>query len=90
LRTDLSIKELTYIESAITMGFLLTDQFLPEHFKLFEEHAAELLADVVKRTFASTVLDLPKYSQEASQALIHYMERETKLIKDMEQKETET
>src|SRR5207237_1169878 len=52
MRSDLSIKQLYLILSALSIGFLIIDQFIPDDFKISDEETAEMLADSIQRTFA--------------------------------------
>jgi len=92
--TDIGIREQTYILSAIWIGFLLADQWMPEEFKVSDEEMVELLADTVQRalephnTDTETTKD-PGLLQEVSNALNLYLDQEVDAIKDM-QKEIES
>ena len=87
IRTDLDFKQLIYLVNAITMGFLLADQFLPEEFKVSDEIAADLLAETIQRTFASSVPTTSEKRQELTQAFNHYLDGSVDLMKAQEQKE---
>ena len=92
--TDTSIREQTYILSAIWIGFLLADPWMPEEFKVSDEEMAELLADTVQRVLEprTTVGDNPIDTgtlQQVSNALNLYIDQEVDAIKDM-QKELES
>jgi len=51
IRTDISLDAQLYMLSAITTGYLLIDQFLPDEYSISDEERAELVAETVRRTF---------------------------------------
>ena len=87
MRTDLSTEELYFILSALSIGFLLVDQFMPDDFKFSDEKTAEMLADSIQRTFAPSIPAPVDGIQEASQAFKQYFERTVDIIKEQDQKE---
>jgi AcrR family transcriptional regulator len=92
--SDIGIREQTYILSAVWIGFLLAEQWMPDEFKVSEEEMVELLADTVQRaleprnTGTATTND-PGSLQATSKALNMYIDQEVEAIKDM-QKEMES
>ena len=89
MRTDLDMKQLIYMANAITTGFLLINQFLPEGFKMSDETAADLLAETIKRTFASSVPTTLEKRQELTNAFNHFLDDGVDLLKSQEHKEAE-
>jgi len=92
--TDIGIREQTYILSAVWIGFLLADPWMPEEFKLSDEEMIEMLADTVQRALEprNTATGSAKDAgslQEASNALNLYIDQEVDAIKVM-QKELES
>jgi AcrR family transcriptional regulator len=91
--TDIGIREQTYILTAVWIGFLLVDPWMPEEFKVSDEEIVEMLADTVQRvleprnTATGGAIDAGTL-QEVSNALNQYMDQEVNAIKDM-QKEVE-
>jgi len=91
--TDTGIREQTYILSAIWMGFLLIDPWMPGEFKFSDEEVVEMLAETVQRaleprdTVAGKEVDVGTL-QEVSNALNQYMDQEVNAIREM-QKEVE-
>jgi AcrR family transcriptional regulator len=91
--TDIGIREQTYILSAIWMGFLLVDPWMPEEFKFSDEEMVEMLADTVQRaleprnTAIGSAINAGTL-QEVSNALNQYLDQEANAIKDL-QKELE-
>lgn len=92
--TDIGIREQTYILSAIWIGFLLVDRWMPGEFKFSDEDMIEMLADTVQRaleprnTATGSVLDSGTLS-EVSNALNLYIDQEEDAIKVL-QKEAGT
>ena len=92
--TDIGIREQTYIFSAVWIGFLLAEQWMPEEFKVSDEEMVELLADTVQRaleprnTDSATTKDAGSL-HEVSNALNVYLDQEVDAIKDL-QKELES
>jgi AcrR family transcriptional regulator len=92
--TDIGIREQTYILSAVWIGFLLVDPWMPEEFKVSDEEMVELLADTVQRALEprNTETRAGKEAaslQEVSNALNMYLDQEVDALKDM-QKELES
>src|SRR5260370_25023169 len=92
--TDIGIREQTYIFTAVWIGFLLAEQWMPEEFKVSEEEMAELLADTVQRALeplntGTAATKDPGSFEELSKVLNMYLDQEVDAIKDM-QKELES
>lgn len=93
VRTDIGIREQTYILSAVWIGFLLADPWMPDEFKFSDEAVVEMLADTVQLALAprDTVTGEPVEVgplQELSNALNQYIDQEVNAIKEL-QKEVE-
>jgi AcrR family transcriptional regulator len=92
--TDIGIREQTYILSAVWIGFLLADPWMPEEFKVTDEEMVELLADTVQRvlepstTAKSSALDTG-ILHEVSNAINNYLDQEVTAVEVM-QKELES
>ncbi len=88
--SDIGIREQTYVFSAVWIGFLLAEQWMPEEFKISDEEMVELLADTVQRALEprNTATNAGAL-QEVSNALNKYLDQEVDAIKDM-QKELES
>jgi AcrR family transcriptional regulator len=84
--TDIGIREQTYILTAVWIGFLLVDPWMPEEFKVSDEEMVELLADTVQRaleprtTATSSAIDTGTL-QEVSNTLNLYIDQEVEAIK---------
>ncbi len=89
VRTDIGIREQTYILSAVWIGFLLVDPWMPEEFKFSDEEVVEMLADTVqlalerRNTATDSAIDAGTL-QEVSNALNQYIDQEVNAIKDMQ------
>ncbi|GAC1433623.1 MAG: helix-turn-helix domain-containing protein [Ktedonobacteraceae bacterium] len=90
IRRDLDMKQFLYLVSAITTGFLLVEPFLPEESKLADEVAVDLLADTIKRTFASGVPTTLDKRDELRQAFNYYMDDGVNILKEQEYKGAES
>jgi AcrR family transcriptional regulator len=92
--TDIGIRKQTYILSAVWIGFLLVDPWMPEEFKVSDDEMVEMLAETVQRALeprdkaTGSAIDAGSL-QEASNALNLYINQEVDAIKEM-QKELET
>jgi len=87
VRSDITIRDLIHMLSAISMGFLLVEPFLPDELKLPDEQAAELMAETIRRTFEPREPASPNELQAASQALHHYFEHTLTMMKEQDYKE---
>ena len=88
IRTDLTLKQLLYLANTIAIGFLIIDPLLPQEYKMSDEEAVELLADTIKRTFASSVPTTNEAQQELTQAFNGYLDGTVDLLQEQESKET--
>jgi AcrR family transcriptional regulator len=93
VRTDVGIREQTYILSAVWIGFLLVDPWMPDEFKFSDEEVVEMLADTVQLALGpgTTATGEPVEAdplQELSNALNQYIDQEVNAIKEL-QKEVE-
>jgi AcrR family transcriptional regulator len=74
VRDDIDIRKHVYMLDAITMGFLVVEQYMPDDFKYSDEEIVEMAAEVVERTFAPSPSSAPlpdeKTKQEISNTLI--------------------
>ena len=85
IRTDLDMKQLIYLVNTIMMGFLLSDQFLPEEFKVSDEIAGDLLAETIKRTFASGVPTTSQKQRELTHAFNQYLDGSVDILKEQQE-----
>lgn len=78
VRDDIDARKYVYMLDAITIGFLVIDQYMPDDFKFSDEEVVEMTAEVVERTFApSAPSDLQpdeQTKQEMSNTLISYID----------------
>jgi AcrR family transcriptional regulator len=54
VRDDIDVRRLVYMLDAITMGFLVINQYMPEDFQYSDEEVAEMAGEAVKRAVASS------------------------------------
>lgn len=93
VRTDIGIREQTYILSAVWIGFLLADPWMPDEFKFSDEEVVEMLADTVQLALAPRDAATGKAQddetlQEFSNAINRYIDQDADAIKEL-QKEVE-
>jgi AcrR family transcriptional regulator len=90
VRTDIPAKELSYMMNSIAIGFLVAAPLMPEDYVFTDEETAEMIAEIVRRTFE---LRSPESSQEAaeiSQGFTQYLDRITDILKEQHQQEAES
>ncbi len=56
VRDDIDVRKLVYMLDAITLGFLVVEEYMPDDFKYSDEEVVEMTAEAVKRTFAPSPL----------------------------------
>jgi AcrR family transcriptional regulator len=93
VRADIGTREQTYILSAIWIGFLLVDPWMPDELKFSDEEMVEMLADTVQlalapRDAATGKAQDDEILQEFSNALNQYIDQDVNAIKEL-QKEVE-
>ena len=76
---------------AITIGFLVIDQYMPDDFKYSDEEIVEMTAEAVERTFAPSPSLSPQpdeqTKQEVSNTLTSYIDDVITLRKKQDQEE---
>jgi AcrR family transcriptional regulator len=70
VRDDIDVHKQAYMLSAITMGFLVIDQYMPGDFKYSDEEVVEMMTETVKRAFEPSPQPDEKTKQEISNTLI--------------------
>jgi len=70
VRDDIDVRRQVFMLDAITMGFLMIDQYMPDDFKYSHEEIVEMTAETVERVFAPFQQPDEKTKQEISNALI--------------------
>src|SRR2546427_3920072 len=70
VRDDIDVRKQVYMLDAITMGFLLIDQYMPDDFKYSDEEIAEMTAGTIKRAFDASQQPDEKTKQEISNTVI--------------------
>lgn len=91
MRDDLDARRLLYMLDAITLGFLVIDQYMPDDFKYSDEEIAEMMAEVVERTFAPAPPASPQRDaqakRETANTLTSYIDNVLALRKTQDQEE---
>ena len=91
VREDIDAHKHLYMLDAITIGFLVIDQYMPGDFKYSDEEIVEMTAEVVERTFApSPPLSAQpdeQTKQETSNTLTSYIDNVLTLRKKQDQEE---
>ena len=91
VRDDIDIRKHVYMLDAITMGFLVVDQYMPDDFKYSDEEIVEMTAEVVQRVFAPSPSSIPqpdeKTKQELSNTLISALDNVLAIRNRIDQEE---
>jgi AcrR family transcriptional regulator len=91
IRVDLGIQEQIYILSAIIMGFLMIEQWMPANFTYPNTAIADMAAESVQRALGPQKVEHNGAGVEQQQLLNHtfisYMEKTIDLLKRTEQTE---
>jgi AcrR family transcriptional regulator len=87
VRDDIDIHKQSYMLSAITMGFLVIEQYMPDDFKYSDEEIVEMLTEIVKRAFEPSQQQDEKTKQEISNTLISYMDDVIAIRNNIDQEE---
>src|SRR5579864_8872856 len=67
VRDDIDVRKQVYMLDAITMGFLVIDEYMPDDFKYSDEEIVEMTAEVVDRAFAPASPLSPQLDKQAKQ-----------------------
>lgn len=91
MRDDIDIRKQLYMLDAITIGFLVIDQYMPDDFKYSDEEIVEMTAEVVERTFAPSLSTSAQPDEQAKQetanTLTSYIDNVLTLRKRQDQEE---
>jgi AcrR family transcriptional regulator len=79
IRTDIDLDTQLYMLQAITTGFIIVDQFLPDTLQSSTEVAAEMAAETVRRTFEVRSPTLEE-QQETARIYNHILKTERERI----------
>ena len=69
VRDDIDVRKLVYMLDAITLGFLVVDQYMLDDFKYSDEEVVEMTAEAVKRTFAPSLPSAPEPDEQTKQEI---------------------
>ena len=64
VRDDIDARKMVYMVKAITTGFLVIDQYMPDDFKYSDEEIAEMAAGVIQKTFAPSDAQLDEQTKQ--------------------------
>jgi AcrR family transcriptional regulator len=91
VRDDLDVHKLVYMLDAITIGFLVIDQYMPDDFKYSDEEVVEMTAEAVERTFEPSPTSAPepdeKTKQEIANSLISSLDNVLVIRSKLDQEE---
>ncbi len=88
IRTDQSFEAQMHLMSAIIIGFLMVESFLPDELRLPDDEAVEVMTDALIRALAPRAAAAPvQEPEEVVQAVDRYFAYEVDLIKKQEEKE---
>ncbi len=92
VRDDIDVRKQVYMLDAITMGFLVIDEYMPDDFKYSDEEIVEMTAEAVERVFAPSPSSVPQpdeqTKQEISNTLISSLDDIIALRRRIDQEET--
>lgn len=69
VRDDIDVRKQAYMLDAITIGFLVIEEYMPDDFKYSDEEVAEMTAEAVKRTFAPSPPSDSQLDEQTKQEL---------------------
>lgn len=91
VRDDIDVRKQVYMLDAITLGFLVIDQYMFDDFKYSDEEVVEMTAEAVERVFAPSSPSAPqpdeKTKQEISSALISALDNVIAIRSRIDQEE---
>ncbi len=94
IRTDIGIQEHIYMLSAIVMGFLMIDQWMPADFTYSDEEIADMTAEAIRRTLEPLDTEQAGAATERKQAIASaftsYMDKAVAMLKKETQQEEVT
>ena len=71
VRDDIDVRQMVYMLKAITIGFLVIDQYMPDDFKYSDEEVAEMTAEVIQKTFVPPSPSDSQPDEKTKQELAH-------------------
>ena len=89
VRTDIGIGEQIHMLVAISTGFLIAEQYLPDEYKHSLEESAEMLAETVRRTFEPGDPLTSEKVQEVQAMFIQQFDHLIEAVKERIQREAE-
>ena len=71
VRDDIDARKMVYMLKAISIGFLVIDQYMPDDFKYSDEEIAEMTAEVIQKTFVPSSPSDAQPDEQTKQELAH-------------------
>jgi AcrR family transcriptional regulator len=87
VRDDIDIRKQVYMLAALTLGFLLIDQYMPDDFKYSDEEIVEMTAEAVERVFAPSQQPDEKTKQEIANTVISSLDNVLAIRNRIDQEE---
>ena len=87
VRDDSDIRKQVYMLDAITMGFLVIDQYMPDDFKYSDEEIVEMTAEAVERVFPPSQQPDEKTKQEIANTVISSLDNVLAIRNRIDQEE---
>jgi AcrR family transcriptional regulator len=87
VRDDIDIRKQVYMLDALTLGFLLIDQYMPDDFKYSDEEIVEMTAEAVERVFAPSQQPDQKTKQEIANTVISSLDNVLAIRNRIDQEE---
>jgi len=72
VRDDIDVRKQVYMLDAITMGFLVINQYMPDDFQYSDEEVAEMAGEAVKRTFMPSPTSDAQPDEQTKQELANH------------------
>lgn len=88
IRTDQSFEAQMHLMSAILVGFLMVEPFVPDEMRLSDDEAVEVMTDALVRALEPRPsIEPAQETEEVIHAVDRYFAHEVDLLKEQEQKE---
>src|SRR5579863_7033985 len=71
VRDDIDVRKMVYMLKAISIGFLVIDQYMPDDFKYSDEEVVEMTAEVIQKTFVPLPAPDSQPDEKTKQEIAH-------------------
>ncbi len=92
MRDDIDVRKFVYMLDAITVGFLVIEEYMPEDFHYSDEEVVEMTAEAVRRTFEpsphSAAQPDEKTKQELANSLVSSLDNVLAIRSQLDQEES--